>query len=239
MNWGALARTLISRFLLLILMIIYFVPVIIFMIVPAKYRYQSRVIFKFVDWFYRSVLTFSFLPIKYVGVENIPQGPVIFAANHQSSLDIPLIGKLAHGVPHVWLAKSELMESPILRWVLPRTTVLVDQTSPKKAVRSLVEIIDLVNGKYCHLMIFPEGGRYTDGSVHEFFRGFAILAKKLGRPVVPIRIFGVNKVYPPDTFLVHWYPIKVVVGPPCVYQENEDDEAFVQRVYQWFIEQKE
>jgi len=88
-------------------------------------------------------------------------------------------------------------------------------------------------------MIFPEGGRYTDGTVHDFYGGFVILAKKTGRPVVPVRIFGVHKVYPPDTFWVQKYPITVVVGKPFVYQEGDTDQAFKDRVYQWFIEQKE
>ena len=52
-------------------------------------------------------------------------------------------------------------------------------------------------------------------------------------------IAGANKVYPPDTFLVHYYPVKVVVGKPFVLQENETDEEFKQRVYQWFLDQSE
>ena len=52
-----------------------------------------------------------------------------------------------------------------------------------------------------------------------------------------MRIFGANKVYPPHTFLIYYHPIKVVVGKPMHMQENESDEQFKERVYQWFIEQ--
>jgi 1-acyl-sn-glycerol-3-phosphate acyltransferase len=86
-------------------------------------------------------------------------------------------------------------------------------------------------------MIFPEGTRRTDGKVHEFYAGFVTLAKKTGRPVVPVRIFGVNEVYPPEQFWIHYCPIKVVVGEPMVIGETEDDESFKNRVHAWFLAQ--
>lgn len=235
---GIVLRTLFSRFLLFMIMVVFFIPVLIFIMIPARWRYDSKLIFRMVDLFYWLVLKCSLLPITYIGLENIPSQPAIFAGNHQSSLDIPLMGVLARGIPHVWLAKEELMESPILRWILPHIAVLVDQNSPKKAIRSLIEAINLVNGKNRHMMIFPEGGRYTDGKVHEFFRGFVILAKKTGKPIVPVYIAGVNKVYPPDSFWVYYYPITVTVGAPFIYQAEEDDEMFKQRVYDWFVKQQ-
>lgn len=232
---GAFCRTLLSRFFLLVLMIIFFIPTVIFISLPEKIRYQSRFIFRLIDWFYRAVLAGSLVPIRYTGVEHIPDEPVIFVANHQSSLDIPLVGALAHGTPHIWLAKEELMASPILRWILPRFAVLVNQSSPRKAVRSLLHVLDLIKGNERHMMIFPEGGRFTDGKIHAFFRGFVILAKKTGRPVIPVCIKGVNKVYPPTSFLIHSYPIEVIIGPAFKYKQDDTDNAFKQRIYQWFV----
>ncbi len=241
MNVGTLLRTIFSRFLLLLIMLIYLIPIIIFICIPVRWRYNSRIVFWLIYWFYIAVIKCSLLPIRFVGKEHIPKKkPAIFVANHQSSLDIPLVGILADGASHVWLAKQELMESPILRFVIPFFSVLVDMSSPKKAVRSLREILVLLNGNTIQdVMIFPEGGRYTDGKIHDFFGGFVILAKKTGRPVVPVCIIGANKVYPPDSFLVHWHPITVIVGKAFVYQEGDSDEVFKQRVYQWFVEQME
>jgi len=116
---------------------------------------------------------------------------------------------------------------------------LVDVTSPRQAMISLRKILTMVNNHYRNLMIFPEGARYTDGKIHEFFGGFVMLAKKTGRPIVPVCIRGVNKVYPPDSFLVYWHPITVIVGKPFVFQPDESDEHFKQRVYQWFVDQME
>ena len=239
MNVGTVIRTVISRFLLFLVMLFGFVPILICLLLPKKWLRDSKFFYWFAHAFYWLIVKASFLPITYIGTENIPTGPVIFAANHQSSLDIPLLGLLAKGHPQIWLAKKELMDSPILRFVLPLMSVLIDMSSPLAGMRSLKQAVDMVYDKKRHAMIFPEGGRYTDGTVHDFYGGFVILAKKTGRPVVPVRIFGVNKVYPPDTFWVHKYPITVVVGKPFVYQEDDTDQTFKNRVYQWFIEQKE
>jgi 1-acyl-sn-glycerol-3-phosphate acyltransferase len=234
---GTIIRTIVSRFLLLCIMVLYFIPILIFICVPQKRRYSSRIIFWFVHVFYWLALKCSLLSIIQIGTENIPDKASIFAMNHQSSFDIPLAGILAHG-PHIWLAKYELMESPILRWVLPLFAVLVDVSSPKRAMASLRTLLALVNGNKRHLMIFPEGGRYTDGAVHPFFGGFVILAKKTGMPVVPVYIANVGKVYPPDSFWVrNEYPIKVIIGTPFVYGEGDTDESFKNKVYAWFIEQ--
>lgn len=236
---GALIRTLISRFLIFVLIVVFLIPILIIMLLPARWRFDSKIVYWFIHLFYVLSLKCTLVPITIKGKENIPQEPSIFVSNHQSSLDISLVGSLVNGYPHVWLARSELMESWLLRFILPRLAVVADVTSSMKAMRSLLQILQLMNGKKCHLMIFPEGQRYTDDAVHEFFGGFVILAKKTGRSVVPVRIFNANKVYPPDTFLVQWHPITVVVGKPFIYQEGETDEAFKNRVYSWFEQLKE
>jgi len=236
---AALLRTLVSRFLLVCVMIIFFLPALFFILLPQSWRYNSRMFFWITNLFYWLVLKISLLKITYIGLENLPHEPAIFAANHQSSFDIPLVGKLAKGQPHVWLAIATLMKSPILRFVLPYVSVLVDISSPWTAVRSLLQVMDIVKKHKMHIMIFPEGGRYTDDEVHDFFGGFAILAKRTGRQVIPVYIDGVNKVYPPNAFLVRNYPITVTIGEPFKIENGENEDAFKQRVYNWFKKQAE
>jgi len=105
-------------------------------------------------------------------------------------------------------------------------------------MRSLLEIIKVLVDRPHHCMIFPEGGRYTDGKIHDFYPGFGILARKMGRPVVPVYIRGAQKVYPPNVFLIHYYPIDVVVGKPFFIQEDETEQEFRDRVRAWFCEQE-
>jgi len=234
---GTLLRTLLSRFLLLLLSIVYAPFMLLALALPKAWVLESRFYFRLAQFFYWATTKISLLSITFKGIENVPQEPAIFVANHQSSFDIPLLGSLIGAHPHVWFALKDLLKSPVLRVMLPQFSVLVDMSSPMTGMRSLLQIIKLIENKAHHCMIFPEGGRFVDGSVHDFYPGFAILAKKLNRPVVPVYIHNVNKVYPPHVFLIHNYPITVVVGKPFVMQENETEQAFRDRVYKWFCEQ--
>ena len=240
MKIGLIVRNLFCRLLLIVIVLIFFIPIVIFICIPQRYRYNYPILFYPIHWFYVAILKGSLLPITYKGLENIPKDrPVIFVANHQSTLDIPLLGVLSKGVPHVWLAKAELMDSIFIRWIVPLISVLVDVSSPRESMLSLRKILNVVNNHYRNLMIFPEGTRHTDGKIHEFFSGFVILAKKLQRPVVPVCMIGIDKAYPPETFWVYIYPITVIVGKPFTYEADDTDEAFKKRVHDWFIEQME
>jgi 1-acyl-sn-glycerol-3-phosphate acyltransferase len=236
MNVGIIARTIVARMLLVLLIIVFLLPIIIFMIIPQRWRYSSRFIFMLVHLFYQLILKCALVPVKYKGKENIPREPAIFIGNHQSSLDIPLMGALSGHVPHIWLAKEELMDSILVRFVIPLIAVLVDMKSAQKAMLSLRKIIMLVNRYHANVMLFPEGGRYTDDKIHDFFSGFVVLARTMQRPVVPVCIVGVNKVYPPDSLLVYYHPITVVIGEPFVLGTDEKEEDFKKRVQQWFVE---
>lgn len=187
--------------------------------------------------FYKLSCAASFLPITIIGKENLPHGPAIYAANHQSALDIVLVGSLLNFHPHFWFFKVELSTTPFLGKMLKRMNVAVDRSTPRSALRGLLEGIRLAQGNNRSLVIFPEGGRYMDGKIHDFLSGFAILARKTGFPVVPIMIENAYKVYPPGSFYIRYYPITIRIGKPCVLGAEESDHAFIERVYRWFVEQ--
>jgi len=235
----AIFRTLVSRLLLILLAVIFVIPLLIIILLPTRIRRSNRTVYCLVNWLYRTSLACTLVPITFNGKENIPDQQVIFVANHQSSLDIPLVGSLANGKPHIWLARSELMDTFLLRILLTLFAEVIDVNNPRNAMRGLLRTSNIIKSEGQDLMIFPEGGRYIDDKVHEFFGGFVILAKKTGLPVVPVRIFGANKVYPPNTFWLHYHPVSVVIGKPFLYDEAEGDDTFRQRVYNWFEEQEE
>jgi 1-acyl-sn-glycerol-3-phosphate acyltransferase len=225
--------------LFIILMVLYAPLIALSLLFPRDWVRGSRVVGFFMQIIYWLIIKLSFLPITIKGLENISDAPSIVVANHQSSMDIPLVGYLLDGYPHVWLAWINLMKSPFLRIILPRLAVLVDMSSPAAGMRTLREAIRVVGKTNAHAIIFPEGSRYTDGQVHEFYNGFTVLARLTNRPVIPIRIFGLNKVYPPEGWVVHYYPVKVIVGSPMSIQEGETEDAFKARVYEWFVQQTE
>jgi len=237
MKAAVVVRTIYSRFVLLVLMAIYLVPILIVFMLPRKWGFETKLYYWIEYSFCWLMLKTSCMPITYSGLENMPHDPAVIVANHQSSLDIPLVVYALRRYPHVWMAINTLMKSPLLRFILPKVAVLVDISSPIAGMRSLIAAIKRVNGRRCHIVIFPEGGRYSDGKIHDFFAGFVILAKKMNRPVVPIFIKGVNIAYPRESLWVYYAPINVTIGKPMYKGEDESDEIFHDRVHRWFIEQ--
>lgn len=231
-------RTFFSYLLFALVCWLFLIPVLAYLIIPEKWRSNSRFLGQATRFFYWIVLKCTLLPIIYRGRKYIPSEPVIFVANHQSALDVPLVGLLAYGQPHVWLAKQELTDSFFLRYLLPRASILVDTRTHLSAVRSLLQALKRVETTKQHIMIFPEGGRFTDGTIHEFFSGFVLLAKESKRPVIPVFIKGAAQAYPPGSFIVHYCSITVTVGEPIVFTDQTEDD-FKKRVHNWFIQQNE
>lgn len=232
-------RTITSYILLLLIGFICFIPCAIIIALPAKYRYDNRVFFWIAHIFYKACLHLLFVPLDIKGKQHIPQESAIFVANHQSSLDIPVVGSLCDGHPHAWLVLQYYARSPLIGVFVRRMNVTVDRDNAIKAARALARILMFAKAHKSHLLIFPEGRRFTDGLIHDFFQGFALLAQKTGRPVVPIYIKNNYKIFPPYSFLVHYYPLIVRIGKPFVYSSDDTPITFTQRVQDWFIQENE
>lgn len=230
--------TFFSRLLLWVVIAIFFLPVILLVfVIPQKYRYNS-LFFLMLCLLYRIITRISLLPITIEGKSHLPKGPAIYVANHASSLDIPMLGSLLGCKPHIWFAMKWLTRFWFFRLILPRIAVLVDMDHPQSNVRSLLKAIQMAKHNNMSIMIFPEGRRYVDDQIHDFYGGFGFLAKKTEFPVVPIRLFNLEKVYPPNTFWVHYHPVHIIIGEPMYIQCDETDDAFKERVHQWFVNQE-
>lgn len=127
------------------------------------------------------------------GVENIPEGSVMYAANHQSSLDILVLGAVLPG-DFKWAAKSSLLRVPFVGWHLKLSGhVPVDRAAGRrgavKAIKDFARVLE--EGK--HLLIFPEGTRSETGEVKPFKNGGFYAALRASRPVVPVAIDGTHQ----------------------------------------------
>lgn len=119
----------------------------------------------------------------------LPEGPVVFVANHQSSLDIPATSA-ALPRPFLYLARQDLRSWPIVGWVLERTACLfIDRDNPRRALESLKAAADRVRAGES-VLLFPEGGRSYRHGLREFLRGSFVLAIQAGVPVVPVVLVG-------------------------------------------------
>ena len=136
----------------------------------------------------------------------------VFAANHQSIYDIPILFASLPFQLRI-LAKDSLGRIPFMGWHLHRTGhVLVDRSkSGAGVVKKMARLVQAGHS----LIVFPEGTRSTDGSVARFKRGSFVIALQSELPVVPISVIGSRHVMfrgelmvPPRT------PCRVIVDPP-------------------------
>lgn len=235
---AALLRTVIFYFFLFIAVTIGLIPCFLLSLLPEKIRYTS-VYYFFMSLFYHITLFGLRVPVTFVGKENLPKSAALYVANHQSALDILLLGVLFPSKPHSWFFKIELLKIPLFGFMAKRMNIAVDRTTPRKALTGLLAGIRTAKRHAQSLIVFPEGSRYSDGKVHDFLWGFAIIARKTGKPVVPIMIVDSYKVYPTGAFFVRRHPINVIIGKPFILNEKETDEEFINRVRLWFLKHSE
>ncbi len=151
--------------------------------------------------------------VEVVRSPELPGGPLIFASNHESALDIwALVWKLPRIVRFV--AKRELFRIPIFGWYLSvGGHVPVDRSHRAQAVRALSRAGALVRGG-TSLIVFPEGTRSRDGTVHPFKKGPFVVAMEAGVPVVPVAISGGGRITPKKRIAVHPGSIRIAIGDP-------------------------
>ena len=122
------------------------------------------------------------------GVEKLdPARSYVFASNHQSIYDIPIVFTALPLQLRI-IAKASLGRFPFLGWHLQRTGhLLVDRRNPGAGI--VKKMAKLVRGARS-LIVFPEGTRSVDGTVARFKAGMFFVAVDAGLPIVPVSIAG-------------------------------------------------
>jgi long-chain acyl-CoA synthetase len=173
--------------------------------------------------------------------------PVIFAANHQSHMDTPVIlsalpSRLryrvapamakeffkAHFFPEqhgrvAWFTNSlnyYLAAIFFNAFPLPQR-----EAGARQTLRYIGEVLE--DG--FSVLIFPEGRRTDTGAIDRFRPGIGMIASRLGVPVVPVRIEGLDKVLHPSWKMAKPGPVRVAFGAP-MHLVGDDYEALAQRV---------
>lgn len=143
----------------------------------------------------------------------LPDGPLIFACNHESALDIwALVAKLPRTVR--FIAKRELFRIPIFGWYLAiGGHIPVDRQNHTRAIASLRRAGATVRAG-TSLIVFPEGTRSRDGRVHPFKKGPFVVAMEAGVPVIPVAISGAGRITPKKRIAVEPGVIRIGVGDP-------------------------
>ena len=155
-----------------------------------------------------------FARVTVSGLEHLTgvEGPVIFAANHTSHFDTPVILDSlpprwryrvapammkeffdAHFFPErhtrkEWFTNSlNYYLSSFFFFAFPLTQ---GSQGTRQTLRYMGELVE----EGTSILIFPEGERMENGQIGRFQPGIGMIASRLGVPVVPVKVTGLDKV---------------------------------------------
>jgi long-chain acyl-CoA synthetase len=155
-----------------------------------------------------------FMRLEVQGLQHLAsvQGPVLFAANHQSHFDTPAI---LQALPPRWRYRvapamaKEFFKPHFFPKDYSRRAWATNSANYYLAAlffnafplpqresgtrQTLRYVGDLVSAGYS-VLIFPEGRRTAEGTIGTFLPGAAMVAAKLGVPVIPVRIDGLDRI---------------------------------------------
>jgi long-chain acyl-CoA synthetase len=139
-------------------------------------------------------------------------GPVVFAANHQSHMDAPAILAAlparfryrvaiamakeffkAHFFPDQFERRARLTNS--LNYYLAALFFNAFPLPQREAgTRQTLRYIGDLASEGFSILIFPEGKRTDHGEINHFRSGIGMIGARLGLPVVPVRLDGLDRI---------------------------------------------
>lgn len=178
----------------------------------------------------RLILATSGVRVDVRGLEHlVPGRSYVFAANHQSIYDIPI---LFASVPFQLriVAKASLGRIPFMGWHLHRAGhLLVDRRNPGA---DIVQKMARLVGESSSLIVFPEGTRSADGTLGRFKKGSFVVAIDAQLPVVPVSVAGSRHVMQKGRLMVRPADVALTIHPPIPTTgvDRTDVVAFADRV---------
>jgi 1-acyl-sn-glycerol-3-phosphate acyltransferase len=155
------------------------------------------------------------------GRSNVPStGPVLLIGNHQSYLDIIMMGLACPRRIH-FLAKMPLFGNRVLATIMRLfETISVDAEGfSRSGLEGILQ--ELKNGQA--VLIYPEGERAWDNELAPLKPGVSLLVRKARCPIVPVGIAGAFAAWPRTRLFMRFAPpfwnwskgrIAVSVGKP-------------------------
>src|SRR5438445_10567993 len=131
--------------------------------------------------------------VRVKGLERIPTGVCLFAANHTSSADAPaVVGAIPRRV--AILLKESLFKWPIAGQAFTLAGFIPVNRGDRDSAIASVEKATASLRRGQTFLIYPEGTRSPDGRLQDFKKGAVVMAIKAGVPIVPVACSGAHRV---------------------------------------------
>ncbi|HLX46845.1 MAG TPA: HAD-IB family hydrolase [Streptosporangiaceae bacterium] len=140
--------------------------------------------------------------------------PCVFVFNHQSKLDVPILGALLRK-DITGVAKQEVRSVPAIgRLMAMAGMVFIDRSDTARAIEAMAPAVAKLRDEGISLVIAPEGTRSITPRVGPFKKGAFHIAMQAGVPVVPIVIRNAGELMWRGSQLVRPGTVEVIVLPP-------------------------
>ena len=158
-------------------------------ILPDKFvSYISKIV---VDKYLK-----EYANISMEGSENLKgiKTPTIFICNHLSNSDGLVLEKALKEIDPTFVAGVKLSDNAVTSIGINviKTTKIKPDTVDKDGLRKIIKLVKQGES----ILIFPEGTRSRVGSLIEAKKGILLIAKMTEAPIVPIGLYGTEKLLP-------------------------------------------
>jgi 1-acyl-sn-glycerol-3-phosphate acyltransferase len=160
-------------------------------------------------------------------------GALIFAANHHSHVDTPLLQSV---IPEPWRhrmaigAAADYFFDTRLKGALSALVIgAVPIERTRVSRRSADDAAALLDDGWS-FVIFPEGGRSPDGWGQPFQPGAAYLSQRCRVPVVPVYIGGTTRILRKGNTFPKLSITRIVFGSPMTAEPGESSRRFAARI---------
>jgi len=183
----------------------------------------SLVLYHLFKWSVVSPMLHVYFQGQIYGAENVPQeGPLVVVSNHASHFDPPIVSNCV-GRPVAFMAKEELFKVPVLKQAIclygayPVERASADRSAIRNALSALEQ--GWATG------LFLQGTRTKDGRITAPKLGAAMIAAKAQAPLLPVSLWGTQKILVKETPIPRAVPVTVRIGslidPPKTAKREE------------------
>ena len=162
--------------------------------------------------------------------------PAVFLFNHQSQLDVPVLGGLLRG-NFAPVAKKELATNPLFGPLMRLLeTAFVDRADSAQAKKALEPAVERLR-EGTSIVIAPEGTRSATPTPGTFKKGAFHLAVQAGVPIVPLVFRNTGELMGRNAMIIHPGVVQVAVLPPVSVADWDPAnlDAHVEEVRQQYV----
>jgi 1-acyl-sn-glycerol-3-phosphate acyltransferase len=186
----------------------------------AREPFISLALYHLFKWSVVSPMLHSYFRGRIYGAENVPKrGPLIIVSNHASDFDPPIVSNCVRR-PVAYMAKEELFNIPIFSTLIQwyGAYPVKRGAADRSAIRSALAMLE--KGWACG--IFLQGTRTPDGRITDPKLGAALIAQKTQVPLLPVCLWGSEKIVQKGQYLTKITPLTVRIGQPIAPPKSSD-----------------